>query len=149
MVLPQLVLLFFVAILAGTLNSVAGGGSFFTVPTMIFSGTLPILANTTSTVGLWTGTAASISAYRRELAQIRLKVKVLLISTSLLGGILGAILLLHTSQKTFVILLPYLLLLATLLFTFSEPITKRLRACHNGEQTSLSVLTMVCTAIVQ
>ena len=145
----QLVLLFFVAILAGTLNSVAGGGSFFTVPTMIFSGTLPVLANTTSTVGLWTGTAASISAYRHELAQIGLKVKVLLISTSLLGGILGAILLLHTSQKTFVILLPYLLLLATLLFTFSGPITKRLRARHNGEQTSVSVLTMICAAIVQ
>ncbi len=98
MISSQLVTLFFVAIIAGTLNSVAGGGSFFTVPTMIFSGILPVLANTTSTVGLWTGTAASIGAYRRELAQVRLKIMVLLVSISLIGGILGAILLLHTTQ---------------------------------------------------
>ena len=58
----QLVPLFFVAILAGIVNSVAGGGSFFTVPTLVFSGILPVLANTTSTVGLWPGSAASLSA---------------------------------------------------------------------------------------
>src|SRR2546430_2470990 len=134
MISSQLVTLFFVAILAGTLNSVAGGGSFFTVPTMIFSGMLPVLANTTSTVGLWTGTAASIGAYRRELAQVRLKITVLLVSTSLIGGILGAILLLHTPQGTFILLLPYLLLVATLLFTFSGLITKKLHARNIEEQ---------------
>src|SRR5436190_14967232 len=101
MTTSQLVSLFLVAILAGTVNSVAGGGAFFTVPTMIFSGMLPVLANTTNTLGLLAGTAASIGAYRRELAQVRLKIMVLLVSTSLIGGILGAILLLHTPQGTF------------------------------------------------
>jgi uncharacterized membrane protein YfcA len=81
MIFSQLVLLFFVAVLAGTINSVAGGGSFFTVPTMIFSGILPIQANTTSTLGLLTGTTASIGAYRRELAQVGLKIIILLVST--------------------------------------------------------------------
>jgi uncharacterized protein len=145
----QLVFLFFVAILAGTLNSVAGGGSFFTVPTMMFSGILPVQANTTSTLGLWTGTAASIGAYRRELAQIRLKIMALLVSASLIGGILGAILLLHTPQKTFVVLLPYLLLISILLFTFSGPITKRLHARNSGEKTQLSVLAMIGIAVAQ
>lgn len=149
MISSQLVTLFFVAIIAGTLNSVAGGGSFFTVPTMIFSGILPVLANTTSTVGLWTGTAASIGAYRRELAQVRLKIMVLLVSISLVGGILGAILLLHTPQGTFILLLPYLMLSATLLFTFSGLITKKLHARSIEEQAHLSVSTMIGVAIAQ
>ena len=63
MIFSQGVLLFLVAMVAGTLNSVAGGGSFFTVPVMIFTGMLPVQANTTSTVALWPGSAASIGAY--------------------------------------------------------------------------------------
>jgi len=149
MVFPQFVLLFFVAILAGTLNAVAGGGSFFTVPTMIFSGMLPVLANTTSTVALWPGAAASIGAYRRELAQIHRRLLFLLVSTSLIGGILGAVLLLHTPQKTFAHLLPYLLLMATLLFSLSGSITKRLRARNIGEEAHLSVSTIICVSIAQ
>jgi uncharacterized membrane protein YfcA len=145
----QLVLLFFMAIIAGTLNSVAGGGSFFTVPTMIFSGILPVQANTTSTLGLWTGTAASIGAYRRELAQVRIKLIILLVSTSIIGGILGAMLLLHTSQKNFVALLPYSLLISSLLFFFSGPITKRLHAHTIEEKTQLPVFTMLGFAAAQ
>lgn len=149
MTFSQLVLLFFVAILAGTINSVAGGGSFFTVPTMMFSGILPVQANTTSTLGLWTGTAASMGAYRRELAHVGIKIIVLLVGTSLIGGILGAFLLLNTPQKTFVTLLPYLLLTSILLFTFSGPITKKLHARNIGEQTQISVLAMIGVAIAQ
>ena len=100
MIFSQGVLLFFVALLAGTLNSVAGGGSFFTVPAMIFTGMPPVQANTTSTVALWPGSAASISAYRRELLQVRLGLLFLLVGTSLIGSILGAILLLHTPQES-------------------------------------------------
>jgi uncharacterized protein len=149
MVSLQLVLLFFIAILAGTLNSVAGGGSFFTVPAMIFSGILPVLANTTNTVGLWPGAAASIGAYRRELAQVRLNVIVSLVSTSLIGGMLGAILLLHTPQQTFLLLLPYLLLSATLLFAFSGPITQKLHTHNVGEQTQGSILALIGVALAQ
>jgi uncharacterized protein len=145
----QLVALFFVAMFAGILNSVAGGGSFFTVPMMIFSGILPVLANTTSTVGLWPGSAASLSAYRRELGQVHLKLILLLVSTSLIGGILGALLLLHTPQDTFVHLLPYLLLIATLLFTFSGMITKKLHAHNIESQTHLSLLTVIAVSVAQ
>lgn len=148
MVLPQFGLLFFVAILAGTLNAIAGGGSFFTVPTMIFSGMLPVLANTTSTVALWPGAVASIGAYRHELAQIHRQFLFLLVGTSLLGGILGAVLLLNTPQETFAHLLPYLLLIATLLFSLSGPITKRLRIrdIKKKEYFSLSTIISVCIA---
>jgi uncharacterized protein len=121
------ILLFIAAMLGGTLNSVAGGGSFITVPSLIFSSVPPIQANTTSTVALWPGSVASITAYRRELAKLNRAVILTLGVTSLIGGILGAILLLSTSQSTFLYLLPYLMLVATLLFAFSPRITKLLR----------------------
>jgi uncharacterized protein len=121
------VLLFIAAMLGGTLNSVAGGGSFITVPSLIFSGVPAIQSNTTSTVALWPGSVASITAYRKELAKLNRVVILTLGITSLVGGILGALLLLSTSQSTFLYLLPYLMLVATLLFAFSPRITALLR----------------------
>src|SRR5579863_10409422 len=121
------ILLFIAAMLGGTLNSVAGGGSFITVPSLIFSGVPAIQSNTTSTVALWPGSIASISAYRRELAKLNRVVVLTLGITSLFGGIFGAILLLSTSQSTFLYLLPYLMLVATLLFAFTPRITALLR----------------------
>jgi uncharacterized membrane protein YfcA len=127
MSIPQAILLFFAAILGGTLNSVAGGGSFIVFPALIFTGVPPIDANATNTVALWPGSVASVSAYRKELAtQNRILLLVLSVA-SLIGGVFGAILLLRTPPMTFVHLIPYLLLLATLLFTFSGPITTWLR----------------------
>src|SRR5437588_3994827 len=123
MTLLQFLILFIAAILGGTLNSVAGGGSFITFPALIFAGVLPINANATSTVALWPGSVASVGAYRKELAKQNRIILLVLAVTSLIGGILGALLLLRTPQTTFVRLIPYLLLVATLLFTFSGRIT--------------------------
>ena len=120
-------ILFFAAVLGGALNSVAGGGSFITFPSLIFSGVPPIQANATSTVALWPGSLASVGAYRKEIAKQNRVLMLVLVGTSLIGGILGAVLLLRTSQSTFVRLIPYLLLLATVLFAFSPFITARLR----------------------
>jgi len=127
MTIIQGILLFIAAMIGGTLNAVAGGGSFITVPSLIFSGILPIQANTTSTVALWPGSVASIGAYRQEVAKINRLVLVTLGLVSLVGGVLGAILLLSTSQSTFLYLLPYLMLVATLLFAFSPRITAMVR----------------------
>lgn len=148
MTLPQMVLLFFAALLGGTLNAVAGGGTFFTVPALIFTGVLPIPSNATSTVALWPGTLASIGAYRRELVRQQRGVLFLLVGTSLIGGILGAILLLHTSQSTFVTLLPYLLLIATVLFAASPYITARLRT-RDIEKSTMSTPTLVGMSFAQ
>ena len=105
----QILALFVAAVMGGALNSVAGGGSFFTFPTLIFVGVSPIVANATSTVALWPGSLASVGAYRRELAAQRHLVP-LLGSISLVGGVIGALLLLWTPESTFVTLIPYLLL---------------------------------------
>jgi uncharacterized membrane protein YfcA len=127
MTLPQALLLFLAALLGGALNSVAGGGSFLTVPALIFTGVAAKTANITSTVAIWPGTLASVGAYRKELGAQRRELMVLG-SVSLVGGILGALLLLGTSQTTFVRLLPYLLLLATLVFIFGPRLSARIRA---------------------
>jgi uncharacterized membrane protein YfcA len=120
-------LLFLTAVLGGTLNSVAGGGSFFTFPALIFAGVPSIPANATSTVALWPASIAGIGAYRRDLVGLNIRLLVSMIATSLVGGVLGALLLLLTPPSIFETLLPFLLLIATLLFTFSNVLTKRLR----------------------
>ncbi len=109
MTISQIIILLVAAILGGTLNSVAGGGTFITLPALIFTGVPPINANATSTVALWPGSVASIWAYRLEMAKQKPVLVIVLGVTSLVGGVLGAELLVNTSQSTFVKLLPYLL----------------------------------------
>jgi uncharacterized membrane protein YfcA len=144
----QACLLFVAAILGGTLNSVAGGGSFIGFPALIFTGVPPINANATNTVALWPGSVASMRAYRKELAEQDRTLLLVLGGTSLVGGVLGALLLLRTPQSTFTLLIPYLLLLATLLFTFSKPITSFLRK-YIPRQEKLSWLALLVVAFSQ
>jgi len=108
------------------MNSVAGGGSFFTFPALLFAGLDPKIANATNTVALWPGSVASVGAFRQELKTQREAVK-LLSGVSLVGGLVGALLLLVTPSSIFKILLPYLMLAATLLFAFSARINQYLR----------------------
>ncbi len=103
-------------LLAGTMNAVAGGGSFVSFPVMVLVGLPPIAANASSTVALFPGTLASTWAYRDDLrgvAGIGLK---LLLPISVAGGLLGAVLLLVTPGGLFDLVIPWLLLLATLTF---------------------------------
>jgi uncharacterized protein len=115
--------LFSVAFAAGALNSVAGGGSFISFPALVFAGVPPITANATNTFALWPGTAASTAAYRGELAGYR-RMMLPLIGTGIVGGVVGALLLLHTPQATFMRMIPWLLLAATLLLAFSGNVAR-------------------------
>ncbi len=148
MALLQILVLFVASIMGGILNAVAGGGSFFTFPSLIVTGISAIQANATSTVALWPGTIASVGAYRRELVKQKRTLLFLLVGTSLIGGVLGAILLLKTSQSIFVRLIPYLLLLATLLFAFSGSITTRLRS-RSIAKTRLSRRSLIGLSVAQ
>jgi uncharacterized protein len=122
-----IVLLFIAALVGGALNGVVGGGSFLTFPALMVSGVPPVNANATSTVALWPGVLASAGAYRRELVQHSRGVVLLLVVISLVGGLLGAVLLLRTPQSTFAGLVPFLLLVATLLLAFGPRLTRALR----------------------
>ena len=123
--LVQAGLLFSAAVLGGALNSVAGGGSFITFPALIFAGVTPISANATSTVALWPGSLASSVGYRVELRAERANLR-WLSALSALGGLVGAVTLIETPRELFERLLPFLLLLATLVFTFGDALRARL-----------------------
>jgi uncharacterized membrane protein YfcA len=114
------------AVLAGAINSVAGGGSFLTFPALMFCGVSPICANATNTLALWCGSFASVGAYRSHLSGQR-RALITLLVTSLIGGLIGALLLLRTPDATFKLMLPWLLLMATLIFIFGRHLTVVLR----------------------
>lgn len=120
-------LLVLAAVGAGALNSIAGGGSFLSFPALVLTGMPAIAANATSTVALWPGTLASTLAYREELKASRAEL-IWLSAVSLGGGIIGALLLLLTPSKVFEGMVPFLLLAATLVFTFGERVRARLPA---------------------
>ena len=125
---------------AGIMNAMAGGGTILTFPTLIFLGFPAITANATSTVALWPGAAASLFGYRREVAAHREWLKTLLLP-SLLGGALGAILLLRTPSPTFERLAPFLILFATLLFMLQGAVSRWIGEPHSvtGRPSRLAV----------
>ncbi len=121
--LTQAIVVLLAGLVAGTLNAIAGGGSFISFPALLLTGTPAIEANATNTVGLWPGLAASGFAYLR-LLKVPSRLLVPVLATSAVGGLGGALLLLRTPQHTFQHLIPILILFATLLFLFGP----RLRA---------------------
>ena len=130
--------LFFAGALGGAINAVAGGGSFFSFPALLFTGVSPVLANATSTLALWVGVTASGGAYRHRL-NISRRVLLPLVLTSIAGGFAGALLLIRSSPQTFLRVLPWLLLGATLLFTFGRHWTGRISAGISHEASNMAV----------
>jgi uncharacterized membrane protein YfcA len=115
--------LFAAAMLGGAVNAVAGGGTLLTFPALLWAGQLEIVANATSTVALWPGALSSFWTYRAELHSGGREIA-LLAAPSFLGGIVGALLLLHTDNATFAAIAPYLVLLATGLFAAQRPLAR-------------------------
>jgi len=137
---PQsIIFLFFAGALGGALNSVAGGGSFIAFPALLFTGVPPIPANATNTIALWTAAAASGGAYRTRLDVPR-RVMVPLLAACLIGGLAGAVLLLKTPAQTFMRVLPWLTLGATLLFAFGRKLAGG-RKSAIGHEASAAALT--------
>jgi hypothetical protein len=121
----ELSIIFFAAVAAGAINSIAGGGTLVSFPTLLWLGRDPILANAANTIAMWPGSLAGAIGFRRELATVR-RWLLLLIVPSLLGGALGGWLLLRTPVSTFERLVPFLILGATLLLAAQEMISARL-----------------------
>lgn len=126
MTFGQALVLFGAAVAAGMINSVAGGGTLVSYPALVWVGYPQISANATNTLALAPGALSSLWGYRGELKHTPQHFFVLLIP-SFIGGIAGAILLKMTPAKTFEILVPFLILFATLLFMAQDPIKRWLR----------------------
>ena len=114
------------AFAAGAINSIGGGGTLITFPILIWLGLDPKVANGTSTVALWPGLFGGLFGYRRELENSS-PILIRLGLTSIVGGAIGAWLLIWTPSPVFAYLVPFLILFATVLFMFQGVINKRLR----------------------
>jgi hypothetical protein len=113
---------------AGAMNALAGGGSFVSLPALIAAGVPPVLANTSSTVALFPGGLASAWAYRDGLGPVGAVPLRALLAATLCGGLVGALLLLRTSSAAFAVVLPWLLLVASIALAFGRRIGEALRA---------------------
>ncbi|MGB6055337.1 MAG: sulfite exporter TauE/SafE family protein [Burkholderiaceae bacterium] len=127
----QIVLVAAAGFMAGAMNSMAGGGTFFSFPAMLAAGVPPVAANASNSVALWPASLSGAWAYRRELARYK-RYLIPMGITSLIGGIGGGLLLLSTRDATFSLLIPWLLLFATVLFAFSGQLSRWLRGQEGG-----------------
>ena len=114
---------------AGLINAVVGSGTLFTFSTLVALGVPPVVANVSNTVGLVPGSVSAAVGYRRELVGQRARV-LRLASASLVGGVLGAILLLALPEKAFSTIVPALIGLGIALVLFGPPISARIAARH-------------------
>jgi uncharacterized membrane protein YfcA len=137
------------AVAAGAVNSVAGGGTLLTFPTLLFAlrslGTseASVVANATSTVALVPGSLAGAWGYRRELSGSR-RWLILLLGPSLLGGLVGALLLTRTNPDYFKLVVPWLLLIASLLFLVQPYMARWFPPHAETGRASVLVQTLVC-----
>lgn len=122
----ELVFLFAAGLLGGVINSIAGGGSFITFPALLLVGVPPISANATNTYASCAGYLSGAYAFRKELSEHRADLPRILLS-SLLGGVIGAWLLLQTPEALFTQAIPWLLLLATALLVFGSQLNTTFR----------------------
>lgn len=148
--MDSILFLFCAGVLGGALNSVAGGGSFIAFPALLFVGVPPIPANATNTIALWTAAAASGGAYRKRLDLPR-RMMIPLFAASLIGGVVGALLLLRTPAQTFMRVLPWLTLGATLLFAFGRRLARGRASVmeHDASSAALAGATafQLCVAV--
>lgn len=126
MTITQIVLLFGSAVAAGMINSVAGGGTLVSFPTLVWTGFPPIIANATNTIAMVPGAVSSAFGYRQEMASLPRKFLVLMIP-SLVGSVIGGILLKLTPPGVFAKLVPFLILFATILFMLQGTVQRWLR----------------------
>jgi hypothetical protein len=116
--------LFVAGIVAGAINSVAGGGTLVSFPSLIAFGEYEIVANATNTMAMWPGALSSALGYRQD-TRIDRNLLTLLAIPSVIGGLLGAFILVVTPERTFERIVPFLVLFATLLFAARNVIAQR------------------------
>jgi uncharacterized protein len=123
------------AFAAGAINSVAGGGTLLSFPTLIWLGLDSVSANATSTVAIWPGSLGGMAGYRKELATADRRMLALTVP-SLTGGISGALLLRFTPPSIFDALVPFLILFATVLFMVQETVQRMFKTGESRHESA-------------
>lgn len=122
MTLLEFLLVTSAAFCAGVLNTLAGGGTFLTFPALVAIGVPPVAANATSALAVFPGYLTGALGFRRELRDISVRSLARMSAITLAGGLVGALLLMVSPDRTFAAIVPFLLLVATLGFQFSARI---------------------------
>jgi uncharacterized membrane protein YfcA len=132
--------------IAGVMNAMAGGGSFISFPAMLGMGVPPVQANATNTVALWPGQLTSLATLRDDVQRDLLPTIAL---TSVVGAVLGAEVLLHTRQQTFLRLIPWLILGGTAIFGVSGRLSKwlRRRATRSDVEPRIPRFALACSLL--
>jgi uncharacterized membrane protein YfcA len=125
--------LFVAGILAGATNSVAGGGTLISFPSLVAFGESQIVSNATNTAAMWPGSLSSAIGYRKD-TPLQASLLATLLIPSFLGAILGAVILVSTPPGIFNMVVPFLVLFATLLFAFRDHITRTFRHSNSNEE---------------
>ena len=118
----DILLILIAAFSAGVLNTIAGGGTFLTFPALVFIGVPPVVANATSAVAVFPGYLGGVLGFREELRSFDKTQMLRLLMVTFVGGLIGAVLLLVSSNKAFSFVVPFLLLAATLAFLYGDQI---------------------------
>jgi len=138
------ILVFLAAVTAGFINAMAGGGT-------LVSGISPVVANVTNTVALVPGTIGGMWAQRDHFVSQRARLLKLL-PVAILGGVSGGLLILNTSEDAFRSIIPYLILLATLLLAVQVQVknwvTRRIGHAHNEHHNPVFMMGTVFLAAV-
>ena len=142
MIFFEVILLIFASFFAGIINSIAGGGSFLTFPALVFTGVPTIAANATSAVAVFPGYLSGALGFAKELREVPKSKFFLLIILSVLGGILGSLLLLITPSDVFSFVIPWLLGFATILFAFGNYISEWAEKTNGSGGTMGSIATL-------
>jgi uncharacterized membrane protein YfcA len=133
-----LLILLAAAVLGGAANALAGGGTFLVFPALLLAGIAPIKANATASLALVPGAIASAWVYRDAVRSISMRFVLTMSAASLLGSLVGSMLLMNTSNGTFSKLVPWLLLMAAAVFS-AAPWLRKAAAGMGGHQ-SMAVL---------
>lgn len=137
--------------LAGVLNSIAGGGSFLSLPALFAGSTAigvgAVSVQATNTAALWPGQLTSLVAFRKQLHAYGWKLLPIALAAGL-GGWIGGVLLLHTGNKMFREMLPWLLLFASTMFVLSFPLGRWLQSLSGGERyNTMLIIGMVIVSV--
>ncbi len=125
--------LFFAGMAAGAVNSVAGGGTLISFPSLVAFGQPEIISNATNTAALWPGSLSSALGYRKD-TSVERGLFVALAIPSLIGGLLGAVILVITPAETFRHVVPFLILFATFVLASRDILARKLGSDPNGEE---------------
>lgn len=122
------------AFFAGMLNTIAGGGTFLTFPALVYTGVPVVAANATSAVAVFPGYLGGALGFRREVASLERTRLLKIVVLTAIGGFIGSILLLFSSNEAFSAVVPFLLALATFAFVFGNSL-RRIAERHSLART--------------